>query len=53
MKIIGLFYSLPLFSLDKALNLDLEDATALSKSHPSLSVEIQKSFTDGPCDFNW
>ena len=41
------------FSLDQLLNLDLEGATAHSNSHPSLSIEILKSFSDDPSDFNW
>ena len=32
------------FPLDHALNLDLRSGTALTKSHLSLSVEIQKSY---------
>ena len=36
-----------------SLNLDLKSGTALSKSHLSLSVEIQKSFSDDSSDFSW
>ena len=36
-----------------SLNLDLKSGTALSESHLSLSVEIQKSFGDDPSDFSW
>ena len=36
-----------------SLNLDLKSGIALSKSHLSLSVEIQKSFGDDPSDFSW
>ena len=34
-------------------NIDLKSGTALSKSHLSLSVEIQKSFGYDPSDFSW
>ena len=36
-----------------SLNLDLKSGTALSESHLSLSVEIQKLFGDDPNDFSW
>ena len=36
-----------------SLILDLKSGTALSESHLSLSVEIQKSFSDDPSDFSW